>query len=245
MTEIPCSNCPLRRLSIFLESTFKEGEVIQSLKERELILHANEILIFEGQKNARLFTRLDGWAFRFKTLSDGRRQILEFLLAGNLIGVQHEMNGVAAYGVAKLTNALFCVFQEDSLWQFHRRSAKLGFNVTRLTAYQKAIADDTLLSVGLRNAEQRIATLLIVHFKRAAVLEADRGAAGVPFPLTQQHMADALGMSLVHTNKTLRQLELIGRHRIKDNRLHMLNGKALAKLADFCEESVAPQQLLV
>jgi CRP-like cAMP-binding protein len=108
----------------------------------------------------------------------------------------------------------------------------MGFNVTWLTAHEESLVDDTLLSVGRRSAEERIAMLLILLFKRAAALQADAGAAGVPFPLTQQHIADGLGLSLVHPNKTLRKLERRGLHRIADGRLYLRDARALARLAD-------------
>jgi len=75
-------NCPLRALKLFHEPTGEELELVQSLKRRERRLGAGESLIHEGQTDAPLYTLLQGWAFRYKTLSDGRRQILSFLLAG-------------------------------------------------------------------------------------------------------------------------------------------------------------------
>ena len=75
--------------------------------------------------------------------------------------------------------------------------------------------------------------LLIILFKRAAALLPDGGKFGVPFPLTQQHIADGLGLSLVHTNKTLRRLERRGLHHIEDGILTMRDVKALARLADL------------
>ena len=76
---------------------------MQSLKRREQRLAAGESLIHEGQTDAPLYTLLHGWAFRYKTLSDGRRQILSFLLAGDFIGVQQKMGDAAAHGVETLT----------------------------------------------------------------------------------------------------------------------------------------------
>lgn len=245
MTEIRCSECALRALPLFTEHSAEELTLVQSLKRRELSLNAGETLIHEGQTDAPLYTLRRGWAFRFKTLSDGRRQILNFLLAGDFIGVQQKMGDAAAHGVATLTDAVFCVFQRDSLWELHRQSPSMGFNVTWLTAHEESLVDDTLLSVGRRSAEERIATMLILLFKRAAALQADGGAAGVPFPLTQQHIADGLGLSLVHTNKTLRRLERRGLHRVIDGRLHMGDVKALARLADLYGDGRPPQRPLV
>lgn len=233
MSDVPCRQCPLRPLPLFIEHSAEELELVQSLKRRELRMGAGETLILEGQTDAPLYTLLSGWAFRYKTLRDGRRQILTFLLAGDFIGVQQKMGDAAAHGVDTLTDAVFCVFQRDALWELHRQQPSMGFNVTWLTAHEESLVDDTLLSVGRRSAEERIATLLIQLFKRAAALQPDGGSSGVPFPLTQQHLADGLGLSLVHTNKTLRKLERRGLHHIEDGRLHLLDVHTLTRIADL------------
>ncbi|MEQ1580718.1 MAG: Crp/Fnr family transcriptional regulator [Steroidobacteraceae bacterium] len=240
-----CRACRLRALPLFIDQSPEEQALVQSLKRTEVRLGAMATLIHEGQTDAPLYTLLKGWAFRYKSLSDGRRQILGFLLAGDFIGVQQKMSDAAAHGVETLTDSVFCVFQRDSLWEIHRRSPSMGFNLTWLTAHDESIVDDTLLSVGRRSAEERIAMLLILLFKRAAALQADAGIAGVPFPLTQQHIADGLGLSLVHTNKTLRKLEKRGLHRISEGRLFMRDVKALARLADLFGDGRPPQRPLV
>ncbi len=228
-----CSECPLRVLPLFIAHSAEELELIQSLKRGNVRLAAEQTLIHEGQSDSPIYTLQRGWAFRYKTLRDGRRQILSFLLAGDFIGVQQKMGDAAAHGIETLTDAVFCVFQRDALWELHRRSPSMGFNITWLTAHEESLVDDTLLSVGRRSAEERIATLLILMFKRAAALQADLGADGVQFPLTQQHIADGLGLSLVHTNKTLRKLEKRGLHSIVNGRLYLRDVRALARVADL------------
>jgi CRP-like cAMP-binding protein len=243
--ETACRHCPLRPMRLFHEPTGDELDLVQSLKRRERHLGRGEALIHEGQTDAPLYTLLQGWAFRYKTLSDGRRQILSFLMAGDFIGVQQKMGDAAAHGVETLTDSVFCVFQRDALWELHRRSPMMGFNVTWLTAHEESMVDDTLLSVGRRSAEERIASMLILLFKRASALRADAGVDGVDFPLTQQHIADGLGLSLVHTNKTLRRLERRGLHRIADGRLMLRDVKAMARLADLYGDGRPPQRPLV
>ncbi len=245
MSQTPCRQCPLRALPLFLPHSNEELELVQSLKRSELQLRAGHTLIDEGQTDAPLFTLLSGWAFRFKTLRDGRRQILNFLLAGDFIGVQQKMADTAAHGVVTLTDSVFCVFQRDALWELHRQQPSMGFNITWLTAHEESLVDDTLLSVGRRTAEERVASLLILIYKRAAALQTDAGKNGVPFPLTQQHIADGLGLSLVHTNKTLRKLERHGLHRIEDGRLYLGDVHRLARLADlYGDGRPAPRPLI-
>ena len=245
MSQTSCSQCPLRALPLFLPHSSEELELVQSLKRSELQVHAGKTLIDQGQTDAPLYTLLQGWAFRFKTLRDGRRQILNFLLAGDFIGVQQKMGDAAAHGVVALSDSVFCVFKRDALWELHRQQPSMGFNITWLTAHEESLLDDTLLSVGRRTAEERVASLLVLLFKRAAALQTDAGKGGVPFPLTQQHIADGLGLSLVHTNKTLRKLERRGLHRIEDGRLYLRDTKSLARLADLYGDGRPPPRPLV
>jgi CRP-like cAMP-binding protein len=245
MKQVSCRACPLRSLPLFVEHSSTELALIESLKRDQIFQRADKSIIDEGQFDAPLYTLLSGWAFRFKTLSDGRRQILNFLLAGDFIGVQQKMGDSAAHGVQALIDVTLCVFRRDALWELHRSSPSLGFGVTWLMAHEESLVDDTLLSVGRRSAEERIASLLVLLFKRAAALMPDAGAHGVPFPLTQQHIADGLGLSLVHTNKTLRKLEKRGLHRIEDGRLRLIDVKALARIADLYGDGKPPARPLI
>jgi len=237
----------LRALPLFIPHTKEELALVQSLKRREVVLDEGDTLIHEGQTDTRLYTLLEGWAYRFKTLSDGRRQILNFLLAGDFIGVQQKMGDSAAHGVVALTTARFCVFDRDALWELHRDQPTMGFNVTWLTAHEESLVDDNLLSIGRRSAEERVATALILLYKRAAALgaHAQKPGEGVPFPPSQQHLADALGLSLAHTNKTLRKLQRRNLFHITGGRLHLMDTTALAQLADLYADGRPPARPLI
>ena len=245
MNRTACKSCPLRALPLFTRHTESELGFIQSIKRDEIAVPPEHDIIHEGQADAPLYTLLSGWAFRYKTLTDGRRQILNFLLPGDFIGVQQKMGDSAAHGVQALTDTVLCVFKRDALWQLHRAEPSLGFAITWLTAHEESLVDDTLLSVGRRSAEERIATLLILLYKRAAAGLPEGAAPGVPFPLTQQHIADGLGLSRVHANKTLRKLEARGLHRIEGGRLYLLDIKALARLADLYGDGKPPPRPLI
>lgn len=130
---------------------------------------------------------------------------------------------VSTHGVEALSDLSLCLFPRDALWELHRAMPRIGFDVTWLAAQEESLVDENLLSVGWRSAEERIASLLIILYKRAAALLPQGGTGGVVFPLTQQHIADSMGLSLVHTNKTLRRPERRGLHRIGggDGRLYL------------------------
>ena len=242
---VPCHDCPLRRLSMFKPAAPSELELIASLRATQVRRDAGTVVIDEGQADAPLYTLFSGWAFRFKTLRDGRRQILNFLLPGDFIGLQQNVAEGALHGVEALTDVWLCRFDRDALWTIHREAPPLGFDITWLAAHEESVVDDHLLSVGRRTAEERIATLLLLLYKRAAALLPEVPPEGLPFPLTQQHIADALGLSLVHTHRTLRRLETHGLHAIADGRLRLVNPKALARLAELWGDGRPPQRPLI
>lgn len=231
-TETACADCPLRRQGGFRPISDDELAFIEDFRRREAVLPAGASLLHEGEKTDVLYTLRAGWAFRFRFLPDGRRQILNFLLPGDFIGLQAEMAGEAPHGVEALTPVKLCVFPRNELWNLYRGFPGLGYDLTWLSAHEELIVDENLLTVGRRSAMERIAMLLIHLFKRArSVGEGDEN--GVNFPLSQQHIADALGLSLVHTNKTLRRLHAYGLHELSANRLRLLRVDALQRLADY------------
>jgi len=78
----PCEQCPLRPLPHFREFTGDELGFISKFKKGELAADAGATILVEGAHSAHLFTVLTGWGFRYKTLEDGRRQILNYIMPG-------------------------------------------------------------------------------------------------------------------------------------------------------------------
>lgn len=248
MRSIPnvrCSECPLRRVAIFKQQQPAELKLIERLRGDQQVRAAGSVLIAEGAMSSPLYTLFAGWAFRYKTLSDGRRQILNFLLPGDFIGLQQKVADGATHGVEALTEVWLCPFPRDAVWELHRQTPELGYDITWLAAHEEALVDNNLLSVGRRNAKERLATLLLLLFKRAAALLPDGQRDRVSFPLTQQHIADALGLSLAHTHRTLRELARLGLHHIQDGLLSLPNPRALVRVADVWGDGVPPERPLL
>lgn len=230
---IPCRQCPLRQLGTFSSNTPDEIAFIQDFKSGEVVLPAGALLSREGVSNGEFHTLLEGWAFRYRTLSSGARQILNFLLPGDFIGLQEKLGAHALHGVELLTDARLCRFPAEKLWRLYEKHPSLGYDVTWIAAHEELIVDENLVSVGQRSARQRIAMLLIHLFKRAESVGLKDEQGRVPFPITQQHMADALGLSLVHTHKTLRAIERTGLYHIEDGFLTIRRPEAMTRLADY------------
>ena len=216
---------------------------IENYRSDMVDLPAGARIIPEHRTSAKLFTLYAGWAFRYKTLQDGRRQILNFMLPGDLVGLQQQFADGAMHGVEAITDVELCVFPRDGLWDLYREHPSLGYDITWLAARGEGMVDDNLVTTGRRNAAERVAMLLMHLYRRMERLGL-AGTGWIEFPINQQHIADALGLSLVHTNKTLRRLQQLGLHDIEDGRLRLLNPKALVRLADYYDAPLRKAPLL-
>jgi CRP-like cAMP-binding protein len=203
---VSCENCPLRSNPVFREFSPEELKFISSFKRGELRVDAGALILSEGAHSAQLFTLLSGWAFRYKTLEDGRRQILNYILPGDLVGLQGSVMGEMQHSVEALSPVVLCVFQRDKLPTLFANHPGLGFDITWLASREERMLDEILLSVGRRSAIERAAYLVAFIYQRARRAGGAGDGQRVLLPISQQHVADTLGLSIVHTNKTLRKL---------------------------------------
>lgn len=227
---VPCEQCPLRAMSGFRAFETEELRFVSNFKTGELVAETGATLMAEGAHSSHLYTLLSGWAFRYKLLKDGRRQILNYMLPGDLVGLQGSVMGEMEHSVEALSTLVLCVFQRDRLHEMFRKHPGLGFDTTWLAAREESVLDDHLLSLGRRTAMERAAYLLAFLHQRASSvgLVADKT---LLIPITQLHVADTLGLSVVHTNKTLRKLADRGLIRWLDRSCEVIDVEGLMTLA--------------
>jgi CRP/FNR family transcriptional regulator, anaerobic regulatory protein len=242
--QVSCQRCPLRKLDIFRRFTPEELAFVSEFKTGELTVEAGSMLFLEGTSSAHLYTVMSGWAFRYKSLEDGRRQILNYCVPGDFIGLQGSVMNEMQHSIEALSDMVLCVFQREGLWRLFETHAGLSFDVTWLAARSEQLVDQQLLSVGQRTALERCAHLLLQLSRRAAALELTGAPTKVRIPITQQHIADTLGISLVHTNRTLGRLIRDRVIRWKEQEFEILNHKRLAEIVGDNVEEDAVRPLL-
>lgn len=234
----PCENCPLRKRPSLRAFTAEELNFVKKFKVDELHVDAGASFLSQGVSSEHLYTVLSGWAFRYKMLDDGRRQILNYALLADMVGLQGTLMREMEHSVEALTPLVLCVFPRSKLWDLYANFPSLAFDLTWLAAREEQLIDEHLVSLGRRTALERTAFLLLHLYVRAD--EAGLAKNGtIQFPFTQQHLADTLGMSLVHTNKTLKRLQVSKAIRWKDRVFEMFDRSALAAIAG---DDVSPRQ---
>jgi CRP-like cAMP-binding protein len=240
---LTCYECALRPRGLFKPVEAEELATINEIKRDHMVVPAGAEIIGAGDDSAELYTLYAGWAFRFKTLPDGRRQILNFLLPGDLLGLQASMFDAATHGIEALTEVQLCVLPRRKVWALFGGMPGLAFDVTWLGAREESIVDENLTSVGRRTAAERVAALIISLYKRVKALGLVAHET-FAFPLTQQHIADALGLSLVHTNKTLARLRRMGMFSQTNGTMTLANPRVIERLAQYLDEEVPPRPLI-
>ena len=202
---------------------------VKQFKVDELRVDPGASFLREGAQQRASLHRADGWAFRYKMLDDGRRQILNYALPADMVGLQGTLMREMEHSVEALTPLTLCVFPRSKLWDLYSHFPSLAFDITWLAAHEEQLIDEYLVSLGRRTAVERTAFLLLHLFVRAEDCGLTKNGA-IQFPFTQQHLADTLGMSLVHTNKTLKRLYATNAIRWKGRMFELLDRAALVAI---------------
>ncbi len=206
-----CAKCSIGPIAIYGPTCRKSPSRIEQLRKKMIRLRPNQTLIREGETSNLAYTIHSGWAYRFHEIPKGRRQILRFLLPGDSISLpaMTSPGGPAPHGVRAITNVALCVFDArdliELLLESEEQRARLGLELFD----QFNELDRRLTDIGQRSAIGRVACFLLD-------LEARLRARGLVsdgaflLPIRQEHLADALGLTHVHVNRTLALLRRLG-----------------------------------
>lgn len=225
-----CANCPLRKLDSFENIGGDELAFMQKFKVGEMKVDKGTPLLMEGSNSPQLFTALRGMGLRYKVLPNGRRQVVNFVLPGDFIGLQAGVMGEMKHSVEATTAMTLCVFDRNELWTLFRQQPERGYDLTWIASVEEHFLGEALTSIGQMSAEQRICWGLLRFFDRCEALGLTQRN-GCPFPYRQQDLADALGLSLVHTNKTLTKLRDRQVMSWREGRLQVLDRDACAEIS--------------
>ena len=210
---------------------------MENFKSGNLTIPAGVDLYSQDEVCSDLFTLLDGWVFLYQILADGRRQILDFALPGAFLGFQPDLDSPASHSAYGLTDIAVCVFPRKNLFDLFRSHPELALRMAWITARDGALAREHLTNVGRRSARERVAHLLLELFYRVSRKSGMKNNSSIDLPLTQEHIADALGLTTVHVNRTLRGLRQADLLEISGRTLTVRDPDMLAEIAGFDAEA--------
>lgn len=221
--------CPLRKLDLFKDMSNDEVQFMSKFKTGEFVAEPGTELLAEGASSSQLYTALEGMGLRYKTLEDGNRQVVGFILPGDFVGLQSGVMGEMKHSVEATTRMTMCVFNRSDLWELFKQQPRRAFGLTHVAATEEFVLGEMLAAVGQMDGLAKISWVLNRFFQRLTAIGLNENDQ-VPLPYRQQDVADAMGLSLVHTNKTLAKLRVQGIATWADEALTVHRPDELAKL---------------
>ena len=194
-----------------LASTFLSGDerlALEAMAGPVRAVKASTQLVREGGTSEQLFMITEGWACRYRTARGGSRQIVALMVAGDVANLDALMFGRADYGVRILSASKIVALSCDRVQALAEQHAGIAKTLTRLAMVENTILSQWALCLGRQSAQQRLAHLFC---ELAVRLNGDEPeASSFDMPLTQEQLADALGLTSVHVNRTMQQLRAEG-----------------------------------
>jgi len=194
-----------RKLSAFVALSSVDHATLARFDRRRRSFQAGHELIHEGQAKASAFILSEGWACSYKLLPDGARQIVDFQIPGDFLGLRSILFRTADHSIEAVTRIEATEVLASDILDAFADAPRLATAVLWAASRDEAMVVEHLVNLGRRSAEERMAHFLLELGVRLTLV----GAAdlnGFDCPLTQYHLADALGLSAVHVNRVLRHL---------------------------------------
>jgi CRP/FNR family transcriptional regulator len=204
-------------------------------------LSAGQDVYRQGERCSHVFVLLDGWAFRHQVLPDGRRQILDFLLPGSILGLSDR--DVSTHGVETLTECSIVMLPRSAIVDLLQADPRSALDLLEQMVENEARTFDHLTSLGRRSARERIAALMVELCSRVRALSLGSASGAITLPLKQAHIADALGLTNEHVCRTLKTMRNDGIMSLHEGQLHVHDVGRLAEEAGI--ETEEPNKRMI
>lgn len=226
----PGANPLIRKLSAAEALTEHDHTVLTDLCRRSRYVEAGRDIIRTGDPPSDVHLVLDGFAYRYKILPEGSRQIVAVLLPGDFCDLHVAILGEMDHAIATLTRCTVVDIPAATIRDLTENRPRITRALWWATLVDEAILREWLSSMGQREAPERMAHLFCELLLRLGLVGFADGN-GYDLPLTQIELADVLGMTSVHVNRTLRDLRGNGLAVLKSRRLTIPD---VARLKAFC-----------
>jgi CRP-like cAMP-binding protein len=202
----PQSNPLIRKLEHLFPLNPEEKEVLDRACSRTLQVGVDKDLVREGDKPSDCNLLLDGIVCRYKILEDGKRQIFSFHIPGDIFDAQSFLLETMDHSVASLTPCELALIPHTRMREITESYPRIARAIWKDTLVDAAIFRTWMASIGRRSAYQRIAHLMCEMVMKLHAVGLADDHHRINWPMTQNELGDALGLSLVHVNRTLQEL---------------------------------------
>ncbi len=227
------ANPLVAKLQRFVSLGAEEIASITALSRGGQKFPANHVIIGEGSRPDHVCIILHGFAYRYKILPGGRRQILGYLVPGDLCDAHFAVFDQLDHSIATLGDAEVVRIPIQELLDLLARHPAIERGLSLAALVDRSILHEWLLNIGQRNAYQKLSHFLCelsVRLKAIGHVSAD---GTLELPLNQAALADTTGLTLVHINRTLQRMRAESLIALRGRRLTILDLERLAAVAGF------------
>ena len=221
-----------RKLGAYVTLSEPELAVLANLHGQRKNYSAGRDIVHQGQADQSAYVLAEGWVCSYRLLPGGGRQIVDFQIPGDFLGLRTILYKSAGQSIEPLTKVQASVVSGVDLMDVFARNPRLGTAVLWAASRDDAMVVEHLVGIGRRNALERTAHLLLELGARLTLVGLG-SKAGYDCPLSQYLLADALGLSAVHVNRVLRELREDGLLTFRNGRVDLNDFNGLVTLADF------------
>ena len=223
----------IEKLGRFVDLTDEERDALRRLSRHAQRYPRGADLISEGDKPDSVFLLLEGWAFRYKQLESGDRQIMAYLIPGDMCDVRIFLYDEMDHSIGLLSDAQVAKIPAIEMLDLMDRFPRIERALMWATLVDESTLREWLLNIGQRDALQRLGHLFCELCVRLGIVNLVDGNETFALPLTQSELADTTGMTTVHVNRSLQRLRQEGLISTRDGKLTILDFAQLAKLSGF------------
>ncbi len=222
----------IRKLGAFVALTGNEHSVLETWLKRRRKFVAGRDLVHQGLSDQAAYILVSGWACSYKLLYDGQRQIVDFQVPGDFLGLRSVLLHISDHSIVPITDIEVIEVQVPDILDAFARVPRLATAVLWAASRDEAMVVEHLVNIGRRNADERMAHFLLELGSKLSLVGMG-SKKGYPCPLTQYLIADAVGLSAVHVNRVLRKLRESGMVTMRDGYVKFDDYGRLCKFANF------------
>lgn len=222
----------INKLRCYIDLDESEWSALRALPEKLIELDTGHEIVHEGQSHHSAFILLNGWVSSYKVLPDGGRQIIDFQVPGDFLGLRSLLLRTSDHSFEAITAITVAEVSSRKMFDTFNKAPRLASAVLWAASRDEAMVVEHLINVGRRTAIARTAHFLLELGVRLRLVGVG-SKEGYPCPLSQYLLADALGLSAIHVNRVLRQLRERKLLTFQNKRVRFDNFEKLVELAEF------------
>lgn len=243
-----CTICSIRKMALFQGVPKDQLEWTQHYRENQYTIAAGSTLFHQGDNTHHVYTVYDGWFALYQLTKAGKRQILRFALPGDFIGFQVDCHGETTHSALAITPGVLCAFPRCKLTNMMHEQPEISESLITIVSRDMSLCQQHFFGMTQKTAIESISFLILEIYHRIRLkyqhLDNKIQSNTIDFPLTQEDIGDATGVTKIHTNRVIRELKSKNLIECSHKKLTLLDEAALTEIAQFDIDYIKNPQII-